>query len=291
MLLVYPSILLPPPDAAAVKPGVKTLVGIKSQLEQWPGAALEPNACNEIVTTTDAIVACAAGSGRIVPLVEKTVLACALASQKLGLRDSFGLDAALCGTDRLRQRTALENTGLNPRWFVDDSGDLYFPFVAKKPASARSAGVSIVYGREEFEKFLGGSELNCHEERLYVSGYPPRYRFLAEEFIEGESWEVSGISREAAAHVFPPLQQIWTESNGRIIEYRLVAPPAGLVDAAMLAAERCGMRWCAWCIELKGHANRWKVIEVNARLGEDGKNYYRLLGGSEIANKLCEILR
>lgn len=286
MFLIYPSIILPPPDKTFS--GIKTLVGMEHQLAQWPSAILEPGACNELLTTLQIILENNTGS-RIIPLTEKVVLASALASAKLGLKESLGLDAAINGSDRLKQRLTLEPTGLNPRWFVDQIGDLKFPLIMKKPTSARSRGVKFVTNPEEIKKFLENGP-GAGEERLQISGYPPTYKFVAEEFIEGESWEVNGICRKKTIHIFPPLKQIWSAPAEKITEYRQEKPPAGLVDSAIKAVEACGLKWCTWCVELKGYENRWKVVEVNSRLGEDGRGYYKLLGGSNIANKICELL-
>lgn len=287
MLLVYPSILLPPPNIKADL-GIKTLVGIKNQIFQWPSAVLEPGACNNFSVTLQMVLAHHTNS-RLVPLAEKVVLACGLASAKIGLKKSFSMEAALNCTDRLRQRLALESTGLNPRWFLNKTGSLKFPLIIKKPASARSSGVKFVSNEMEMKQFLKNGH-SVQEERLRASGFPPNYQFLAEEFVEGESWEVSGLCRKKVEHIFPPLKQAWDSPAGKITEYKLESPPSNLIDSAINAVESCGLKWCAWCVELKSGPNNWTVMEVNSRLGEDGKDYYKLLGGAGVANKICEIL-
>jgi hypothetical protein len=288
MFLIYPSILLPAPNIE-VDPQIRTLVGTEDQLSEWPSAILEPGACNDTSKTIEVILANNAGE-RVVPLVEKVLLASAIAGTKLGLKNSISLEAARNCTDRLRQRQALEKTGLNPRWSVDGVGDLKYPLIIKKPASARSSGVMLIKNKAGLTIFLKDKELNAQEQRLHDVGFPPAHQFIVEEYIEGDSWEVSGISRDKVVHTFPPIRQIWDPPTKWIDEYRLEAPPAGLIEAAVDAVEACGLKWAPWCVELKGTADNWKIIEVNGRLGEDGRGYYKKLGGNEVANKLCELL-
>lgn len=113
-------------------------------------------------------------NSRIVPLVEKVVLTCGLASMKLGLKKSLSFEAALNCTDKQRQRLALESTGLNPAWFVNKTSDLKFPLIIKKPASARSSGVRLVTSKTEIKEFLK-NEPNTQEERLCASGLQPKF--------------------------------------------------------------------------------------------------------------------
>lgn len=287
MLLVYPSILLPPPTKADRK--IKTIVGIKDQLAEWPNAVLEPGACNDIPETQKMILT-SGEKQRCVPLVEKVVLACGVASAQLGLKKSISLEAALNCTDRLKQRRAIEKTGLNPRWSIDGIGDLKFPLIVKRPASARSNGVKLVKNRAGLNIFLKNKERNAQERRLHEIGHSPAYEYISEEFVEGDSWEVTGISKEKVEYIFPPIRQIWNPPVRWIDDYRLEIPPSGLVESAVRAVEACGLKWSPWCVELKGYDNNWRVIEINGRLGEDGRGYYKKLGGTLIADKICELL-
>lgn len=288
MFLIYPSILLPGPSIN-FDPRIKTIVGTEEQLKEWPSAILEPGYCNDISVTIDLIEANNKGE-RVVPLVEKVVLACGLAGAKLSLKNSISLEAALNCTDRLRQRQALEKTGLNPKWAINGTGEVKFPLIVKRPASARSSGVKLVKNKAGLTIFLKNKETNPQEQRLHDIGYAPAYEYITEEYIEGDSWEVSGISREKVVHTFTPIRQIWDPPTKWIDDYRVEPPPAGLIDSAIKAVEACGLKWSPWCVELKGRADNWKIIEVNGRLGEDGRGYYKKLGGEDVANKICELL-
>ena len=301
MILVHPSITSAKPNLTRFN-FVRTLVGIRSHLEDWPSPIHEPGGCQDVLKTGDKLLEMIKEKpvGLIVPLVEKVVLACGLAVDGSGSRvrgNSF--KTAIICTDRLSQRRALEKTGLNPEYLIyrdrgilDELKTFNFPVVLKKPASARSEGVRIVYDREDLENLwksdfdrLVTRQMN----RLYQIGFRPDYDFLIEEFIEGEAWEVDGVSREKAAFVFRPLKQIWVP--GFITEYQALTPPPGLIDAAIKAVEACGIKWSGWCVELKGSANNWKVIEVNARLGEDDKNFDNLISPDCYpVEKLCEVL-
>ena len=270
-------------------------------MADWPSPTLEMGRCNDVLKTSEKILAMIQERPVkiVVPLVEKVVLACAMVVDKTGLRGN-SLETAIICTDRLSQRKALENTGLNPKWTIYSSihdreyFSKKFPVVLKKPASARSEGVKIAYNQNNLTNLL---KLNFNNivtrqmNRLYQVGFKPDYDFIIEEFIEGENWEVDGISREKVAHIFRPLKQIWSKSGEKIVEYQALNPPLALINSAIKAIEACGIKWSGWCVELKGRANNWKVIEVNARLGEDDKSFYHLLSPETYpVEKLCQTL-
>lgn len=304
MFIIYPSPIHKASKNLKNFSSIKTLVGIESQLSEWPSPILGKDFCNDVLETAETIIGFAKKSNikTVVPLVEKVVLSCGLAVSKTGLRGNNLETATIC-TDRLSQRRALKKTGLNPRWQVYSTNERPFigrkwlasrrsgPVVLKKPASARSEGVRIAYNGEDLEKFLNEKNFTRQTWRLRRVGFEPNYDFLIEEFIEGENWEVDGVSREKVSCVFRPLKQTWTKTGEKIVKYEAVTPPLGLVEAAIKAVEACGIKWSGWCVELKGSANNWKVIEVNARLGEDGGNFYNLLSPTiHPIEKLCQVL-
>lgn len=306
MLLVYPSVTHQAPRGLKNFSSIKTLVGIESQLHEWPHSTLGPGYCNDVLETTNKIVEVAKSSTikTIVPLVEKVVLACGLAVSKLRLSQGFRLcgntlETAIICTDRLSQRKALEKTRLNPNFLLssdrnikENLSNIKFPIVLKKPASARSEGVRIIYDGQELSRFnLNNWATTRQMYRLRQVGFKPDYNFLIEEFVEGENWEVDGISRGKVTHVFQPLKQTWSKAGEKIIKYEAAVPPPGLIDSAIKAVEASGIKWSGWCVELKGDVNNWKVIEVNARLGEDGGDFYNLLSPIiHPVEKLCQVL-
>jgi len=222
-------------------------------------------------------------------LSEEAVLAAALANQARNAERGLGLVPAIAATDRIVQRETLPRE-LSPRWrpLCDGVDGMPAKLVVKAGCSTSGLGVEIVEHASDIGRavrLIQRRAVGCLA-RLRQIREP---HFLLEEYVEGFSFEVSGYSRDDVECVFRPLQQRWTE-DGRIAEYiPHERPPSGLVDAAIRAVRALHLRWCGWCVELKGHP--WRVIEVNARLGEDAGSYARKVspGGCPV-RAMCEAL-
>ena len=95
---------------------------------------------------------------------------------------------------------------------------------------------------------------------------------VVEDFIEGQQHELSGFVRlDGRAVVLSRLRQVWG-ANGWIRDYAPAAVLDSDRDLAQRACKALGLRGCGFVVEYRGE----QVIEVNARLGEDGPLYDRL---------------
>lgn len=220
----------------------------------------------------------------IIPLSEEAVLACGRASTHLELNAGISMREALRCTDRREQRSWLEQTGLNPRWWT--YGRSPFPsdikLVAKAPASTLSRGVQILEPNVEHDYVAIARDVynGARKEvsRLVLAGYIPPYPMILEEYLLGPQYEVCGISTDDVVFCFRPLRHHWDEEERCIVEYEPIDhddTALELVEAAIKAVNAIGLTWCGWCVEIRGPP--WRIIEVNARLGEDDKDYNQAL--------------
>lgn len=170
--------------------------------------------------------------------------------------------AAVNCTSRLALRVALAHTGLNPGWepVPWGTGDR----VVKAPASALSSGVRRI--RENGETRL----LRKYAPELADHG-------VIEEAVHGPQYEQDGFVLDGFVRYFHPLLQHWDAAGERIVRYERLNPndwagefQYGLRAAVAVAVRAAGLDNCPFCCELRWQHHRgWKVIELNARLGED----------------------
>jgi hypothetical protein len=106
-------------------------------------------------------------------------------------------------------------------------------------------------------------------------GCDPLQSFLVERYFDGEPLETDGLVVERRAHSFGVIDQTLTAPPRFYVEsYRLPAErsPRSLesierISQAALAAS--GLSSTGFSIEMRARADDVRVIEVNARLGED----------------------
>ncbi|MCE9594260.1 MAG: ATP-grasp domain-containing protein [Planctomycetes bacterium] len=107
------------------------------------------------------------------------------------------------------------------------------------------------------------------------AGCDPRASFLVERFFDGEPLETDGLVLDGRPCVFGVVEQTLTPPPRFYVEsYRLPAdrPPelvAACEDISRRALAASGVRSSGFSIELRARGADVRVIEVNARLGED----------------------
>ena len=185
----------------------------------------------------------------LMPLVEESVLD---AAQSLFDGRRLSLTAAVNCTSRLALRVALSTTDLNPAWqpFV------WQPGVVKAPASCLNLGVRFLPENEYIDRLRGAAPA------LAGCG-------VVESLITGEAWELDGWIKRGRIGFFHPLRQEWNDGGDKILGYRRDAPHSGLFEAVQIAVAAAGLNDSAFCAEMRRSADGWKLIELNARLGED----------------------
>jgi len=188
------------------------------------------------------------------PLTEASVLKTAFDPRYSHLR-RLSKSAALACTSRLVQRVALATTGFNPRWEPYP----WRPGVVKAPVSVENLGVGYL-------------RANWYTRNL--ARYAPELSALGvvEEWVEGEAWEQDGYIVNGHIGWFWPLQQFWTASGTKIRKYkraRSFAGPAELRDATAEIVRTLGLSDCCFCTEWRRTKRGWKLIEIQARLGQD----------------------
>lgn len=220
----------------------------------------------------------------VVPHSEESVLCAGLANTELGL-PGVSLVTAIACTDRLTQRQFLHSSKLerlNPQWcrlvkgeyeeFIKGTPEL----VVKAPISTLSRGVAIARNSDNLLYIDKQLRRRCYDLIAKLNRVMSPSCSLVEEFIYGDSIEVSGVvGRDGKIkHRFRPLHQRWVDN--RITQYSLVLDLADeLCHYATDIVKAFEMRSCGYSIEFKGPP--WKVIEVHCRIGEDGGDYEELI--------------
>ena len=163
--------------------------------------------------------------------------------------------AALACTSRLAQRVALASTGFNPKWQPCpwQSG------VVKAPASVQNEGVGYL-------------RANWYTRNL--RRYAPELAGMGvvEEWLEGEAWEQDGYIVNDRIGWFWPLKQFWIRHQTKIRKYeraRSFAGPPGLRDSTEEVVRTLGLSDSCFCTEWRLTKRGWKLIEIQARLGQD----------------------
>jgi len=188
------------------------------------------------------------------PLTEASVLKTAFDPQYSHLR-RLSKSAALACTSRLAQRVALASTGFNPHWEPCP----WRPGVVKAPVSVENLGVGYL-------------RANWYTRNL--ARYAPELKGMGvvEEWVEGEAWEQDGYIVNGRISWFWPLQQFWTPSRTKIRKYKRAAKfsgPSELRDATSEVVRTLGLSDSCFCTEWRLTKRGWKLIEIQARLGQD----------------------
>jgi hypothetical protein len=188
------------------------------------------------------------------PLTEAMVLRTAFDAKYDHLR-RLSPAAALACTSRLAQRVALASTGFNPRWQPCP----WQPGVVKAPVSVENTGVGYL-------------RANWYTRNL--KRYAPELASMGvvEEWVEGEAWELDGYIVNGRLGWFWPLQQHWTRDQTKIRKYhraRSFAGPSELRDATAEVVRTLGLADSCFCSEWRLTKRGWKLIEIQARLGQD----------------------
>ena len=204
---------------------------------QWFGQTLEWKQVPQCLNPTVAMA-----------LTEDAVLQ--VATMQTNLK-RLSVQAALNCTSRFAQRTALEPTGFNPNWKPVP----WATGVLKAPASASSYGVWFLQTNRFVEK------LKEVAPELAETG-------VLEEEVFGIHFEQDGFICEDEIYFFHPLLQHWNQDKDCIQAYERAEAP-GIREAASACVRALGLNHSCFCVELVRTADRWYVIEVNARLGYD----------------------
>ena len=224
-------------------------------------------------------------TGVIVPLYEADVLPVAVATEVYGVR-GLSWKAVSHTVDRFLLRRTLDGDlspqyGEAPQW---DCGDPWRQ-VCKARASCCGSGVVAFDEIDDADAAAERAVLGAHDEissleaAYSILGRPslryPDVRVVYERFIDGPQYEVSGVVAEPGdVEIWEPLKQRW--SGGKILGYeRSEGWDENLRAVAARAVANLGLSWCGFCVEVR----QGKVIEVNARLGDDGLGYDALLRG------------
>lgn len=203
------------------------------------------------------------------PLVEESVLEVAFSDSPLR---KLSRAAAIACTSRLAQRVLIElhYPELNPWW----EPWRYRPAVVKAPASTQNEGVRFFTQQIEMVDLL----------ERYAPGFA--HCGVVEQPLEGDAYEIDGVVfGQDHFYFFNPLRQTWAGDAiahyGRVDDDDIVAQ---LRHVAMRVIQAVGLHDCPFCCEFRLIGNLWKLIEVQARIGEDRREYRELLcGGNAIA--------
>lgn len=224
-------------------------------------------------------------TGVVVPLYEKDVLPVGVISEFYGTRGLSWM-AASHTVDRFLLRRTLDGDlspqyGEAPQW---DYGDPWHQ-VCKARASCAGSGVVLFDEIEDADAAAERAVLGAHDEIFaleaaysilgHASILHREARVVYERLVDGPQYEVSGVVAEPGdVEIWTPLKQRWV--GGKILGYeRSEGWDERLRDVAARAVANLGLSWCGFCVEVR----RGKVIEVNARLGDDGLGYDALLRG------------
>ncbi len=261
----------------------------------WPNTTIGADPCNVGACTNDLLKF---APERILALCEEAVLpvACAVEIAKI---PGLSREAAIRCTCRQELRLALEGTGLNPRYHTGPSVPAWLEkvekVVVKAPASALSLGVEVVTDPLNLEaaSVRVMRKAYIHVDRLRQMGVAWDAPML-EEYIPGEQYCVSGVSRDGICRTFVPLRQVWDDRQRVILHYETASPAIrnSLQKVAQLIISALGLSWCGWNFEIRGNPGAWKLIDAHARLGEDDADYGSMMGaGMDPAIAAIEDLR
>jgi biotin carboxylase len=226
---------------------------------------------------------------------ESAILLGALATKKIGRPGITPRSALLCVSKVLcrrelerarvpQPRFALARSARDVREFAAENG---YPLVLKATASALGRLVTFVESASEVdgavERVRAGLPESTDVLRLAAFatasgidlGYDPRAEFLVEAFAPGEPVETDGIVAGRKPRTFGVTGQILTKPPFFFVEgYLLPADrPQSEIDeierVSDAAIAALAVTDTGYSIEMRLHAGRPQVIEVNGRLGWD----------------------
>lgn len=280
LLLAYPHqhIVQRPVDPADLKTVDLTKGG------DWPDPVVGPCYFN-VKEAGEFIASEAKGFDRLFAMCEEAVLPVGYANTSLGL-PGVDLELALSITNRYLLRQKIEAVGhdaWNPFWrrltLTEAQQEDYpwLPIVLKAPSSTSSYGVKVL---KEHTQRLDlcveevGRQAYPYVDRLKQFGSPVVY--MIEQYIEGDQFCVNGVSRNQTEHLFEVVKHQWT---GDFITSYQTVKNLKLQDMAQELADSLGLSWCGWNMEFRGQDGEYKLIDLHARLGEDGKGYNEAISG------------
>lgn len=142
--------------------------------------------------------------------------------------------------------------------------------VVKAAASSASSGVHILNLRTD--------EMDTLRKVYEVSEMPFSPCGVVEQYVEGKAIEISGVKLSGQIRFFYPLRQRWSEDGTRITAYERCSDYWWLYEFSADLLEILTLDCSAFCIEWRVTGEKQaRVIEVNPRLGEDDKDYFKLL--------------
>lgn len=189
----------------------------------------------------------------VMPLIEEHVLEVAFMPERWIRR--LTVAAAIACTSKLRLRTALEDTGLNPEW-----GPIPWSegVVVKAPASTRNLGVVFA---------PPGTR---HSQQLSIYAPEAARHGVWEGLVPGPQYEVDGVVIGGKVHVLLTTVQVW--DGYRIASYAPVEDRDvdGIEDAVSEAVLALRLDDSCFCFEMRRAVDgAWKLIDGHARFGED----------------------
>ncbi|MBI4533458.1 MAG: hypothetical protein HY711_05875 [Candidatus Melainabacteria bacterium] len=246
----------------------------------------ENGLCLPEYTELDAIVKILASTkcDGIIAQTEYGLLPSAILCKQMGL-PGISPEAAMLCTNKWLCREVLAQHGLPmPRYALAESlSDVrafgLFPMVLKGVATTLGRNVVMVHGPDELEDKI--SELKSRIAnapdiiRLKAFaritgldlGCDPARQFLVEEYIDDIPLETDGLVFDDTIESFGVTEQLLTAPPNFYLEgYLLPADDAPNVEAVTIKAlGAIGLKHAGFSIEFRG----LKLIEINARLGED----------------------
>ena len=179
----------------------------------------------------------------------------AMKVEKLGVK-GLSVPAALNCINRLMLRLALVGTGLNPKFRPVE----ILPGVIKTSFSSQNTGVYFIH-EETYSEVP--AQLKVHFPELKAIG-------VWEEFVVGESFEITGFIINGEINYRRGYKQTWNSQRNRIIRFESKPITEFPLELTTLALKRLGLDNTFFDIELMlMDDGTWKLIEVNPRLGED----------------------
>ncbi len=196
------------------------------------------------------------------PLVEESVLEVAFSDSPLR---KLPKAAAIACTSRLAQRALIELhcPELNPWW----EPWRFRAAVVKAPASTQNEGVRFFTQRIEMVDLL----------ERYAPGFA--HAGVVEQFLNGDAYEIDGVVfGPDHFYFFNALRQTWAGDAiahyGGVDDHGITTQ---LRRVAQQVVQAVGLRDCPFCCEFRLIGNLWKLVEVQARIGEDRREYRELL--------------
>jgi len=191
--------------------------------------------------------------------VEYTV---AYVAEKLGL-PSIGSEVAYRCNNKIAMRLAFEKAGIpQPKFSIDDIGDIGLPCVFKPVDNCASRGVTIIHDKNQINKAI-----------VYARGNSLNGKILVEEFIDGKEYSVDTILQDGKSYPAGISDRIFETKDNYAIQDGSITPsllPAETQKRMYWAmqdyAEALGVKWGAFKGDLIIKDDKIYALEVTARL-------------------------